>query len=117
MRVLIVDDDRLIRRILSDGLRAEGVECAEAAGAREAIQAALSDPPDVCLLDLHLGDGDGFSVARLLLARPETAPVRFFLLTGSEEEGVRERALALGFSGILPKPVTPSQVLRKIRGR
>lgn len=116
MRVLIVDDDRLIRRILSEGLKAEGVECQEAAGAHEALHRAISSPPDVCLLDLHLGDGDGLSVARLLKGRPEMASTRIYLLTGSEEDSVREQASALGLAGTLSKPVTPSQVLRKIRG-
>jgi CheY-like chemotaxis protein len=115
MRILIVDDDRLLRRILSEGLRAEGAECEEAAGGADALRAAISSPPDVVLLDMHLPDMDGLSVARALSARPETAATRLFLLTGSEDDDLKEKALAAGVRGVLRKPLTPALVYRRIR--
>lgn len=115
MRILVVDDDRLLRRILTEGLRAEGAQCEEAAGGAEALKAVLADPPDVVLLDMHLPDMDGLSVARTLASRPEAAGCRLYLLTGSEDDDLKEKALAAGVRGVMRKPLTPALVYRRIR--
>jgi len=115
MRILVVDDDRLLRRIMTEGLRAEGAECSEAATATDAIRAILQSPPDVCLLDMNLPDLDGVSVMRALAGRPELAATRLYLLTGSEDEDLEERAAAAGARAVIRKPVTPSLLYRRLR--
>jgi len=110
-----VDDDRLLRRILTEGLKAEGAECSEAATAADAIRAVLSNPPDICLLDMNLPDLDGLSVLRALVGRPETASTRIYLLTGSEEEDLAQRAVEAGARAVIRKPVTPSLLYRRLR--
>ncbi len=115
MKILVADDDRLLRRIMVDGLGAEGATCSEAATGAEAIQSVLRDRPDICLLDHNFPDMDGLSVLRTLATRPEAAATRVFLLTGSEDAALREQAVALGARGLLRKPVTPSQVFARLR--
>ncbi len=114
VRILIVDDDRLLRRIMADGLQAEGAACLEAASGAEALQAAIAHRPDVCLLDQNLPDMDGLAVLAAFVSRPELAAMRVYFLTGSEDENLVSKARSLGACGILRKPCTPLDILRRI---
>jgi CheY-like chemotaxis protein len=73
-RVLVIDDEPLIRSFTTRALRAAGFAVAEAAGGREGLRIALSDSPDVVLLDLGLPDLEGAEVLRRLRdERPDQA--------------------------------------------
>ena len=115
MRVLIVDDNALIRRMLRAVLEEEGLECREASDVASAVAALRESPPDLCFLDQNLPDGDGLSILRVARTATGWAKTRFILLTGSDEEGFSTRARELGARGVLFKPVTPEQLLLKVR--
>lgn len=106
MRVLVVDDNLLIRRILRDTLEAEGFECVEASDIRTATSALERESPEVCFLDLHLPDGDAFAVLEHWRTAGPPRAVRIYLLTGSDEAGLATRAVQLGARGVLTKPWT-----------
>lgn len=115
-KVLIVDDNELIRKMLRAILEPEGLECHEASSVSGALARLLTDPPDLCFLDLHLPDGDGLGVLRQLAAvKGEPRQTRVFLLTGSDTEGLSQRALELGAAAVLYKPFTPDQILKAAR--
>ena len=76
MKVLLVDDNTLIRKIVRAALEAEGFACAEAASGAEALGACSGDVPDACLLDLNLPDMDGLAVLRGLKARKVPSDLR-----------------------------------------
>ena len=116
-RILVVDDDRLLRRIMAEGLAAEGASCSEAASGAEALKAAITLKPDICLLDQNLPDMDGVAVLAAMISIPELSAMRVYLLTGSEDEELASRAKSLGARGVLKKPCTPSDVMRVIRER
>lgn len=113
-RILVVDDDRLLRRIMAEGLAAEGASCSEAASGAEALKAAITLKPDICLLDQNLPDMDGLAVLAAMISRRELSAMRVYLLTGSEDEELASRAKSLGARGVLKKPCTPSDVMRVI---
>lgn len=116
MKVLVVDDNALIRRMLRAVLEPEGAQCAEAGDVASAIASLKDATPDLCFLDLHLPDGDGLDILRQLRAMaPHVAVPRVYLITGSDTEGVAGMALELGARGVLHKPFTPDQVLQKLR--
>ncbi len=115
IRILVVDDDRLIRRIMVDGLTDEGASCMEASSGAEAIKAAAEFKPDVCILDQNLPDMDGLSVLAAMSALRLEPRARAYLLTGSEDEGLSARAKAAGASGVIKKPCTPATVMRLVR--
>jgi two-component system, cell cycle response regulator DivK len=112
--VLIVDDNEKNLKLARDVLRAAGFHTLEAANGREAITVALSQLPDLVLLDLRLPDMDGMAVARELAAEPRTAGIPLIALTALEPEP--ERLRAAGFTDHLSKPIDvvtfPSDVRR-----
>jgi len=113
LRVLLVEDDPLIREILAVALRGLGYEVhAEPDGARiERI--ATTFRPDIALIDMHLGDGvDGLTVARRLRAADS---IPFLFLTG---DGSIERVLAgfdVGGDDYLVKPFVMSELQARMR--
>jgi len=66
VRVLVVDDDRAIRRLLQTSLGAHGYEVIEASTGHEALEAVIAHRPDLIILDLGLPDLDGVDVTRQL---------------------------------------------------
>lgn len=115
MRVLVVDDNMLIRKMIRAVLEEEGLECHEASDVASALAALRSLNPDVCFLDQNLPDGEGLAVLRSVQLWGGRCSVRFYLLTGSEEPEVASKARQLGVRGVLFKPVKPDQLLLKVR--
>lgn len=106
MRVLIADDERLARARIKDLLHDLGAEwpsslVAEVANGEEAVRAALAQPVDVALLDIHMPGMDGLTAARHLLRLPSPPAVIF--LTAHDEHAVA--AFELGALDYLLKPV------------
>jgi NarL family two-component system response regulator LiaR len=102
LRVVIVDDDALTRRMVRDALQDAGVVViAEAGGGREAIELCLYYKPDVVLMDIVMPDLDGLAATRHIVARlPETKVVMF---TSAQGSGVGLTALRLGACGYVTK--------------
>jgi len=99
-RILVVDDDRSIRRSLEKFLQGEGYEVATAADGDEAIAAA---EPDVVLLDLGLPGKSGFDVLTALAARPR--PPQTVMITARDDMQSTVKAIQLGAYEYLVKPV------------
>jgi two-component system, OmpR family, KDP operon response regulator KdpE len=100
-RVLVVDDDRAIRRFLKVTLRANGYMVFEAGGARAALAAVEAVRPDVIILDLGLPDESGVEVARRLRVR-EQIPI--LVLSVKDQELDKVAALEAGADDYLTKP-------------
>jgi two-component system, cell cycle response regulator DivK len=112
--VLIVDDNEKNLKLARDVLRAAGFRTLEAANGREAIAVAVSQLPDLVLLDLRLPDMDGMAVARELAAEPRTGGIPLIALTGLEPEP--ERLRAAGFTAQLSKPIDVVTFPDEVRG-
>jgi CheY-like chemotaxis protein len=117
MRVLVVDDNVLIRKMVRAVLEEEGLECHEASDVASALSALRTLNPEVCLLDQNLPDGEGLAVLRSVQQWGAHCTGRFYLLTGSEDPDIATKALQVGARGVLLKPVKPEQILRKVRER
>ena len=116
MRVLVVDDNTLIRKVVRAALEAEGHACEEAASGTAALQACVQSPPDACFLDLNLPDMEGLSVLRAIKEREGTRSVRVFLLTGSSESDLPGKARRLGAEACLCKPVSAGDLAALLGG-
>lgn len=107
-RVLIADDDRLVRRVIGAALAEAGFEvCGEAADADEATALALESKPDLCLLDIYMPHS-GIRAAQEISRRlPETAVV---MLTSSARDEDLLDSLRAGARGYLPKKLEPERL-------
>lgn len=114
-KILVVDDDRLNRRILSAILQPEGFEVIEADSGEQALERYALTPPDLVLLDVVLPGMNGFDACRQLRSRygDSAAPV-IFITAKSESDDVVE-GLAAGGIDYLPKPIRAKEALARIR--
>ena len=108
-RVLVVDDEAAIGRIVSIGLRVFGYEVITSGSGKESLGLVESKKPDIMLLDVFMPGMDGFEVLRKLRETSKLAVIVFSAHNSSCEE-----ALRLGANGFIAKPFTPEQIARKI---
>jgi PAS domain S-box-containing protein len=114
-RVLLIDDSRLIRRLVGDLLREADFEVDEADGGPAALRCLERGGYDVVLTDLHMAAPDGFEILRIVKERRLCEVV---ILTGSHatDVGAAIRALRLGAHDYLTKPLSdPAQALHAVK--
>jgi two-component system KDP operon response regulator KdpE len=111
-RVLVVDDDVAIRRVVATGLSARGYEVLEATTAAEGLAAAATDRPDVVILDLGLPDGDGEEVCRRMR---EFSRVPVLVLSVETSDRRKVDALDAGADDFVTKPFSMPELLARIR--
>lgn len=111
-RVLVVDDERAIRRFLRAALNAHGYIIYEAANGQEAISAAAAERPDLVILDLGLPDIDGVEVTRQIR---EWSQLPIIILSVREQESDKVSALDAGADDYLTKPFSIGELMARIR--
>ncbi|HTL47057.1 MAG TPA: response regulator transcription factor [Verrucomicrobiae bacterium] len=112
VRILIVDDERPLRRVLKRMLQSQGYRTFEAANGRAALKAAVKAHPDAIILDLKLPDISGVEVAREIRQRAAT-PIMILSVRGDEADKVA--ALDAGADDYVTKPFSPSEFLARVR--
>jgi DNA-binding response OmpR family regulator len=112
-RILVIEDDKAIRRGLVDALKFESFHVFEADTAKTAIDLALTTDCDLILLDLLLPGGDGFSVLQKVRAVRPTLPV--IILTARGDEADRVKGLQLGADDYVVKPFSIREIIARIR--
>ena len=111
-RVLLVEDEENLRSMLEAALRYSGFETTSTACGREALDLAVSDEPDLILLDVCLPDLDGFEVCRRLKAAGSTVPIVFVSGRGAIEDKVR--GLTIGGDDYLVKPFSLEELVARV---
>src|SRR6202023_2027436 len=112
IKVLVIDDEPPIRKLLRMGLRAQGYEIAEAADGRTAIE-LLGRNPDLIILDLGLPDIQGHELLRMLRARNESVPI--VVVSSRGDEAGKVQALDLGADDYVTKPFGMDELLARMR--
>jgi two-component system KDP operon response regulator KdpE len=112
VRILVVDDDAVLRSTLAIGLRAAGHEVVVAADGRTALQALREDAPDLLVLDLGLPDLSGVEVLRRLR---DWSSVPVVVLSARSESTDKVEALDLGADDYVTKPFGMEELLARIR--
>jgi DNA-binding response OmpR family regulator len=110
--VLVVDDERAIRRLLRMYLTDAGFTVAEAATGEEALEQVRRGVIDIVLLDLMLPGMDGYEVCRRLR---ETTSTPVIMLTARGEEANRITGLELGADDYVTKPFSPVEVVARVK--
>src|SRR5437016_8817368 len=114
MVILFFEDQDEVYEFYSELLADAGHTVSGADDGREALALTRQVRPDLVLLDIGMPHVDGFEVARLLRADPETAGIPIVALTGYVVDGIEQRAKAAGCDAILFKPCPTDDVLREI---
>ncbi|HEY5799429.1 MAG TPA: response regulator [Burkholderiaceae bacterium] len=109
--VLVVDDNIPVATVTADVLRALGKDVNVVYNAKDALEAAIEDSPDVVILDIGLPGMDGYEVAARIRAHPRANPDMLIVaLTGWGAEGHLARSCQAGFDKFWTKPVTMEQL-------
>jgi two-component system phosphate regulon response regulator PhoB len=114
-RILVVDDDPLMRTLTSAQLKAAGYRVQSAGEGAAALASTLADPPDLVLLDFMMPGMSGPEVARRMRAQPRMGDVPILLLTGSEREGDIEEGLRSGADDYLIKPIDRRVLVARVQ--
>ncbi len=104
-RIMYVEDDPSASLLVHRILAAEGYEVMEVDDGLAAIELARRAHPDLILMDINLPGIDGYAISTKLKSLPETRHIPIVALTANVIEGDRDRALAAGCDGYIPKPV------------
>jgi two-component system KDP operon response regulator KdpE len=112
VRVLIVDDEPPIRKLLRMGLNTQGYQTLEAPNAKAALN-VLAENPDLVILDLGLPDMPGHELLRTIRARNEHVPI--IVLSSRGDEAGKVQALDLGADDYITKPFGMNELLARMR--
>ena len=112
LRVLVVDDEPPIRKLLRMGLTAQGYQTLEAPNGKAALE-LLSQAPDLIILDLGLPDTQGHDLLRTIRARNESIPI--VVLSSRGDEAGKVAALDLGADDYITKPFGMDELLARMR--
>jgi two-component system cell cycle response regulator DivK len=104
-RILYIEDDFANRLLIRRVLMAEGYELLEAENGLSGYDMAMSQKPDLILMDINLPDIDGYECASRIRKNELIADIPIIALTANAMIGDRERAMAAGCNGYISKPV------------
>jgi two-component system KDP operon response regulator KdpE len=112
LKVLVIDDEPPIRKLLRMGLGTQGYETLEASNGKLGL-AMLANDPDIVILDLGLPDIDGLDLLRQIRTRNERVPV--VVLSSRSDESGKVQALDLGADDYVTKPFGMEELLARMR--
>ncbi|MDP8998745.1 MAG: response regulator [Myxococcota bacterium] len=115
MHILVIEDSDSIRHMIEVLVRARGHEVEAVPTGAKGIDSALTRPPQVILLDLHLpGPFDGFDVCRKLRQAEATRRVPIIIISALTDDASKQRALDAGATAYYTKPFSPTALLKEI---
>jgi CheY-like chemotaxis protein len=115
MKILIVDDDKTTRKLLSLYLKGSGFEVVTAENGLNALEKLGSETVQLVLTDLNMPFMDGIEFLKAMKSNPGTSHIPALMLTTETDEEERQRAISAGADGYLTKPATAEVVAAKIR--
>ena len=115
LRVLVVDDDPVIRMLVLQALAAIGVETCEAESGEQALSAIQSEPPDLVLLDVDMPGMDGFETCTAIRAGSVGNEIPVMVATGLTDAHTMERAFEVGASDFIKKPIDWQVLQHRVR--
>ncbi len=114
-KVLVVEDNEMNMELVRDLIQVTGIEVIEATEAKEGIELARSEKPDLILMDVGLPGLDGREATRILKRDPETASIPVIGLTSHAMYGDRERGLEVGMVAYVSKPINTRELVKMIK--
>lgn len=116
-KILVIEDEQVIRENILKLLKAEGFEVTGAENGSQGLYAAVSNVPDVIICDVMMPELDGYGVLVALRSNPVTATVPFVFLTGKADRSEMRQGMELGADDYLTKPFTKAELVGAISSR
>jgi diguanylate cyclase (GGDEF)-like protein len=113
-KILVIDDDPLMRRIITQSLDRTAYEILEAESGIAGVESAIEQRPDLILLDVMMPEMDGFEVIRRLRSHPITQSVPIILLTALGEMTEKVYGMQLGADDYMTKPFDPRELRARV---
>ncbi len=114
-RVLVVDDDEVIRRLIEVNLALEGFDVSTAVDGQDCLDKVTEIAPDVITLDVMMPRLDGWETAVQLRKSPDTAHIKVVLITARAQEDDKIHGSRVGADAYLTKPFDPNEMIRIVR--
>jgi DNA-binding response OmpR family regulator len=115
-RILAVDDEPHILKLVVFSLRAGGFEVVEACDGISALEVAEAEQPDLILLDVMMPVLDGYETCRRLKKNPATSEIPVVMLTAKTQLSEQQNGLDCGATDYVCKPFTPKELVAQVRG-
>ncbi len=115
-KVLVVDDEVFIRRMIEARLRVAGVTVIEAENGVDAVEKTISERPDLIIMDVMMPRMDGFQACETIRSNPEISGTPILMLTARGQQIDVEKAMALGILEYITKPFSPKELADKVVG-
>ena len=116
-RILVVDDDKEVVRLMRGYLEQAGFEALAAYNGETAIHILRREKPDLLLLDLMLPDRDGYDITRLVRGDPALSSIPIIMVTARVEDADKIIGLEIGADDYVTKPYNPREVVARVRAR
>lgn len=116
-KILVIEDEELVRENLLDLLEAENFETISAPNGRIGLDLAVSEIPDLILCDMMMPEIDGYGVLTALRQEPSTAAIPFIFLTAKSAKADFRQGMDMGADDYLTKPFTRAELLSAIMNR
>jgi two-component system alkaline phosphatase synthesis response regulator PhoP len=113
-KILVIEDDPAISRLVDYTLRHEGYEVVTAANGLEGIRKAHNEAPDLVILDVMLPGMDGFEICHQLRSEPDTASILILMFSAKAQEIDKNTGLKVGADDYLPKPAAPAEIVSRV---
>ena len=113
-KILIVEDNPVNRKLMTDLLSANDYGTIIAEDGLEGEEKAIEEQPDLILMDVQLPKIDGYEVIRRLKANPITMEIPIIVVTSFAMKGEEKRAYEIGASGYVPKPLDIHALLKEL---
>ena len=114
-KILAVDDEKHIVRLVQINLQKEGYEVATASTGKEALQVAATFGPDLIVMDVMMPEMDGFEALKKLRENPDTREIPVIMLTAKAQDADVFRGWQSGADLYLTKPFNPAELLTFVK--
>ncbi|WP_312888116.1 MULTISPECIES: response regulator transcription factor [Nonomuraea] len=114
-RVLVVDDDEVIRQLIAVNLSLEGFEVSTATDGQDCLERVHDVMPDVITLDVMMPYLDGWVTAERLRADEATSHIKVVLITARAQDDDKRRGMNIGVDAYLTKPFDPAELIQVVR--
>ncbi|MBI4417961.1 MAG: hybrid sensor histidine kinase/response regulator [Ignavibacteriales bacterium] len=116
-RILVVEDEKTQRLVILTMLKANGFEAIGAENGAEGIELARLHTPDLILSDIHMEQGDGYSMLSAIRNDQATATIPVIFITGMADLQVMRQSMQLGADDFIPKPFSQEELLAAVKTR